>query len=238
MCNEVYNPYAMFGQSQQLPITNQSVPVSSASLQNAPLSAGGVDQTYNRQICLMNERASLDVQCHMMKVGIDEEHLAQMLKFRSDIQIKKELLTNKIVVTEEGGIIRKQEYLLEKPKEYSFTNFRILGRPIKYINEEKNAAVLHLTALIQNQKTVNLYLDLEKGSKGYFWKKFLSAGIIFQKRRDENRDFIFDVLQPISEIAEVVVLPQHRGFYRGADRALHYAGKRDLTWKDVVKYAK
>ncbi|GAA6293187.1 hypothetical protein F220043C3_16210 [Enterocloster asparagiformis] len=249
--NEGYNtdyipgqpqPLAMYQSNSvtqtQYPMINQPVPVPSPPVQNYPSNVGVVDQAYYQKSCLIQEQAQADIHRHLIKREIDEEHLAHMMKCKSDIQIKREQLSDKIIITEDGGIVRKQEYLLEKPREYSFTNFKIAERPVKYKNEDKNATIFCLSVMLQNQRSEKIYIDLERGSGGYCLKKFLSAGITFRKRRNERKEFIFDILQAIGEIAEVVVLPQFRGFYRSEDGILNYAGRADLTWKDVVEYAK
>lgn len=222
----------------QYPMINQPVPVPSPPMQNYPSNVGVMDQGYYQKSCLIQEQAQADIHRYSIKRKIDDEYLAHMMKCKSDIQIKRELLSDKIIVTEDGGIVRKQEYLLEKPREYLFTNFKLAERPVKYKNGDKNATIFCISVMLQNQRSEKIYIDLERSSSGYCLKKFLSAGITFRKRRNERKEFIFDILQAIGEIAEVVVLPQFRGFYRSGDGTLNYAGRADLIWKDVVEYAK
>ena len=154
--------------------------------------------------------------------------------------MKKDNMAEKVIVTEEGGIAKKVEYLTEKPKEYSIVNFRLNGRPIRFTCINSDNAVLCLPIILQNLKEQILYLDLDVNESGYYWRKFRNAGIVLKKRRKERREMIFEIVERLNspDLVEIVEVPAKRGFYMNGNGELCYAGKHSFIWKDVKKYAR
>lgn len=174
---------------------------------------------------------------HWAKQKINEESKIRVEKAKADIQIKKGMLSDTVFLTEKGSIIRKQEYLMERSIEYSFANFSVDGRPIRYVTEDCSSAVLCLRVILQGRGERVLFLDLEEDRAVYYRKKFRRAGIEFKKKRSDKKEIIFDIVQVLDQAAEIVTLPLELGFYRTRDQSLHYAGRKALLWKEVKKHA-
>lgn len=174
---------------------------------------------------------------HWAKQKINEESKIRVEEAKADIQIKKDMLSDTVRLTEEGVLIRIQEYLTKRSIEYGFANFRVDGCPIRYVTEDCSSAVLCLRVILQGRGERVLCLDLEEDRAGYYKKKFRKAGIEFKNKRSDKKEMIFDIVQVLDQAAEIVTLPLKPGFYRTRDQSLHYADRKALLWKEVKKYA-
>lgn len=192
---------------------------------------------YQNSYSLIHERADVEIKKYEARLKLDQETTIHMWKVREDILLQREMLEDTVSITESGEFIRKQEFLLEKPKTYSWANFRLISRPIKYVCYDSNGAVLFINVIGEDQEERNVFLDLGRDSAGYLLKKFRKSGLNFKKKRGEQREVIFEIVQAIIDRAETVELPLKRGFYTTQDKRLHYAGKEDLIWAEVETYA-
>lgn len=193
-----------------------------------------------KRMMSMWEQSNLEVWRYDQKRKIDEESILRIERARADIHIKKNLLVEKFEITQDGEIISTQEFLTERPRSYSFTNFRLASCPVVYTCRECYERVLYLPVILQNMQQFSFYLDLGKEKASYYWKKFRNAGLHIKKRRKEKPDMIFDIIGLLSKpgFAERVELPLKRGFYLAEDGRLCYAEKDDLLWRTVKEYAR
>lgn len=239
-----YNPYPYGGYQQPLSNTQYQTtqPVYQAPLDTVNLQNYAVKQEidYNKNSRLNQEKAVASVCEYEAKREIDKKITVIIAEKKADIQLKKDNRAEKFTLTEDGGIVKEVEYLTEKPKEYSIVNFRLNGRPIRYTCINTNNAVLCLSIILQNLDVQNLYLDLDVNESGYYWRKFRNAGIVLKKRQRERREIIFEFVEWINspDLVEIVEVPAKRGFYVNGNGELCYAGKQNLIWKDVKKYAR
>lgn len=187
---------------------------------------------------MLHERAGAEIYKYEQKRKIDETHELHKMKAKEDVRIQREMLTETVLMTESGEIIKRQEYFLRRPEEFSFVNFRVIGRPVRYFSQKSNNEVLYLTVRLQNQTEQTLYLNLEADSAVYFWRKFRKAGIALKKKRKEKKEMIFDVIAMLMYLAEKVEVPEKRGFFTTQDGHLCYADKRMLLWEEMEKNAK
>lgn len=187
---------------------------------------------------LLREKVDAEIFKHNQKMKIDETHELHKMKAKEDVRIQREMLTETILMTESGEIIKRQEYFLRRPEEYSFVNFRVIGTPIRYFSRKSSNEVLYLVVGLQNQTEQTLYLNLEADNAAYFWSKFRKAGIALKRKRKEKKEMIFDVVGMLGYLAEKVELPEKRGFFVDQDGHLCYADRCSLIWKEVEGYAK
>lgn len=192
---------------------------------------------YQNSCSLIHERANAEIEKYEARLRLEQETAIYMLKVREDIQIQREMLEETVIITEGGELIRKQEFFHEKPKSYSWANFRLVGHPIKYVCDDSEGVVLFLNVVGQDQEERSVFLDLDREGSGYFWKKFRKEGLCFKKRRGESREAVFEILQAMTKIAKAVEIPLQRGFYTTEDGSLRYAGEDSMIWAEVKKYA-
>lgn len=221
-----YNPY-FFNQGSM-----QQVP-----MQQALLDQRNPETEYYKEVSLMHERAHIDVQKYAYKRTMDEESIVCMMMAKADIQTKRDMLAEEIIITDDGRLRRKQEFMLEDSKEFYLANFSILDKPIKFITLDINCGVLYLHATIEGRGEQNLFFDLDRDDSGYYRKKFRNMGIIFKKKRKDGNEFFFDVIQAIIEMSQTIELPKNHGFYM-SNGILQYADKEAMLWKEVIEYAK
>lgn len=191
-----------------------------------------------RAAWMLAAQADVAVRTHIEKKTIDDASAQKILELKADVQIRKQLLADRILVEEDGEFVRNQEFLREKPKKYSFCNFKIMARPIIYRTQCSQRKVLSLSVLLQSQKTANIFLDLERTDVGYFSRKFRDAGLQIKKKRGERAELIFQVIEVICEMSESLILPYKNGFYKNEAGNFSYASVDDLTWEEVLLYAR
>lgn len=190
---------------------------------------------YEKEQSLICSKVSADVDKYWAKTSINQASLTEVMKVRADIQIKKDMLSEEIVI-DEGRLRRKQEFMLEAGKEYSLANFSIAGRPLKLTTPGENRAILFLEVWVEEEKKA-LYFDLARTEAGYYKKRFRNSGIIFKKRRKDGDELFFDVIGAIMNLADTVEMPKEYGFY-AINGQLFYADRKMALWKEALENAK
>ncbi|MDR1547935.1 MAG: hypothetical protein LBT06_05010 [Hungatella sp.] len=190
---------------------------------------------YYKEMDLIHERANVDMQKYALKRTIDEESIARTMMAKADLLIKKDMLSDEILI-EEGRLRRRQEFMLETGKDYGLANFSIADRPLKLTTSGENREILFIEICVEGEKK-NLYFDLARAEAGYYKKKFRNSGIVFKKRRKDGDELFFDVIGAITNLADTVELPKEYGFYI-MNGQLFYADKKAVLWREVLENAK
>lgn len=158
--------------------------------------------------------------------------LATLEEVKVDTQIKKDYLTGTIVLSDNGMLLQKQDFLLEDEKSYVLCNARLIQPPLKYACVDDSTEILYLRFESQTGTTCSVFLS-QNGDANYYRRKFRAAGIIFKKKRNDGKEFFWRLLDFLACNAQKILLPCHRGFYM-ADGKIHYADGTALLWKDVL----
>ncbi|HBD01437.1 MAG TPA: hypothetical protein DC053_22135 [Lachnoclostridium sp.] len=192
---------------------------------------------FEKEANLIQMKAFTEIDKHKEKRAIDEENFEELLRVKTDLQIKRDMLSETIMITDQGMLRRTQEFMLEANKEYYFANFSIPIQPVQFKSAGIDYTVLCMRTRIERLGEKDLYFDLRKDDANYYRRKFRNAGIIFKKKRREGDEFFFDVIQAVIGISRTVEVPGAYGFYT-VEGMLQYADKKTMLWKEVLDYAK
>lgn len=193
--------------------------------------------TEEREVWKLATRTNAEIAAHLEKTIINETAAVRLMEAREDLKLKRLLLTNVITIDSNGDLVRKQEFLRAKSCDFELCNFKITSTPLIYSTFGEGISILRFSALQQNRKTVDIFLNLQRTDPGYYWRKFRNAGLQIKKKRGERSEMIFQVIEVICGISEYVMLPGRTGFYITESGNFGYAGAEDLTWREVIFYA-
>ena len=195
------------------------------------------DPIYQKELALIKERTEAELYKINKRAEVALRSDEYLLKLHEDIKLEASCLSEAFSFTEDGGIERRQEFLLKKPKQYSSANFKLLSAHRLCDPEGISPSVLQIEIRLENGLNRTVFIDIGRGSGRYYARKLREAGARLKLKRGENNDAYESFLLAVMQVSKDCILPENHGFYRVDDR-LCYAGKNDVTFQEVKDYVK
>lgn len=157
-------------------------------------------------------------------------------KAREDVKIKREQLVDTVVLQQNGGISRRQEFLLENSHCYEIGNFCLKSAPLMLRIEGSPEMILYFYVETAAGKRAELFIDTTHEGADYYRRKFRQAGLRLKGKRQEGSSIYLNVVETLAEAARDILVAPYRGFY-WENEELRYASAERLTWQEVVNFA-
>ena len=222
MNDQRYNPNAMYNRNAQLQPGTGSAEAS-------------IIAEYHKETALIQERTNADIFKYQIKRQEDEDHIIRVMKARADIRMKQNGMAAVLEILPDGTVASKVEFFLEASKSFVWANFKITEKPILYFTNAKIHNILEMKAVTEKQEIKAVYFDLQQCDASYYKRQLRNQGLNLKKSK--KKEDIFELIQQLCEIARRVELPEMRGFFMDSNQIFCYAGKEDLIWEEVAKYA-
>jgi len=246
------NPLPMYG------IPNTAMPMQAPYYpqQPAPVYGTGqnmmgpsVPQTLNdpvlKEIIVAQEKANIDLRKEFQKTiikngekrEIEEIHTEadeKRAKRRADISSRRELQQTIVSIRQDGKIVISRELFgpdIKKEVEIYCQDAWIL----KCIDGTEEG-ILYTKWNLENNKQVQMFLDIKKSDDRYINKKFNQAQIRFGFSHAKETRICKDVIIGARRLSHEIYVPRKHGWYEHNGR-IKFAFPENPVWEEVERYA-